>query len=73
MRYLLLLLVVLLIAWRWRTRRAAKDREPSEGSPQRPIEMLSCSHCGIHIAAHEATQGETGVYCSAAHKRLREA
>jgi uncharacterized protein len=72
MKYLLLLLLALLIAWQWRTRRAAKDREPKPGSAQRPIEMLACSHCGTHVVAHEATQGESGVYCSAAHKRLHE-
>ena len=72
MKYLLLLLLALLIAWQWRTRRAAKDREPKPGSPQRPIEMLACSHCGTHVVAQEATQGESGVYCSAAHKRLHE-
>ncbi len=72
MKYLLLLLVALLIAWQWRTHRAAKDREPQSGSQQKPIEMLACSHCGTHVAAHEATQGESGAYCSAAHKRLHE-
>ena len=72
MKYLLLLLVALLIAWQWRTHRAAKDREPKAGSA-RPIEMLACTHCGTHVAALEATQGESGVYCSAAHKRLHEA
>ena len=73
MKYLLLLLVALLIAWQWRTHRAAKDREPKVGSPQKPIEMLACSHCGTHVAVQEAIQGESGVYCSAAHKRLHEA
>ncbi len=73
MKYLLLLLVALLIAWQWRTYRAAKDRKPKAGSPQSPIEMLACTHCGTHVAALEATQGESGVYCSAAHKRLHEA
>ena len=73
MKYLLLLLVALLIAWQWRTHRAAKDREPKAGSPQKPIEMLACNHCGAHVAAQEAIQGESGVYCSAAHKRLHEA
>jgi uncharacterized protein len=72
MKYLLLLLIALLIAWQWRTHRAAKDRKPKPGSPQRPIEMLACSHCGTHVVAHEATQGDSGVYCSAAHKRLHE-
>ncbi len=73
MKYLLLLLLALLIAWQWRTHRAAKDREPKAGSPQKPIEMLACRHCGTHVAAQEATQGEAGVYCSTAHKRLHEA
>lgn len=72
MKYLLLLLVALLIAWQWRTHRAAKDREPKAGSPQRPIEMLACSHCGTHVVAQEATHGDSGVYCNAAHKRLHE-
>lgn len=73
MKYLLLLLLALLIVWQWRTHRSAKDREPPAGSPQRPIDMLACSHCGIHIAAHEATHGASGIYCSAAHQRLHEA
>jgi uncharacterized protein len=72
MKYLLLFLLALLIAWQWRTYRSKKYKEPRAGSPELPIEMVACRHCGTHVAAQEATQGPDGVYCSAAHRRLHE-
>lgn len=72
MKYLLVLLIALLIVWQWRTNRSSKGRDPAADASNGPIEMLACSHCGIHIAAHEAARGESGVYCSAAHQRLHE-
>ena len=72
MKYLLLFLLGMLIVWQWRTHRSAKEKEPQAGSPQRPIDMVPCKHCGTHVASQEATQGTEGLYCSPAHRRLNE-
>jgi uncharacterized protein len=34
-----------------------------------PEAMVDCAHCGLHLPASEAVQGDAGqVYCSAAHR-----
>lgn len=75
MKYLLLLLVGLLIAWQWRSYRdrEARKQPPPRGSARQPIEMVSCAQCGMHIAAPEAVPGRLGSYCSAAHRQRHEA
>jgi uncharacterized protein len=76
MKYLLLLLVALLIVWQWRSYRDREARKapPSRGSAERPIEMVSCLHCGMHLAVSEAVQGQRGGnYCSGAHRQRHEA
>ncbi|MDH4481899.1 MAG: PP0621 family protein [Rhodoferax sp.] len=75
MKYLLLLLVALLIVWQWRTYRDRKARQqpPPRGSAKQPLEMVSCSQCGMHIAASDAVVGRLGSYCSAAHLQRHEA
>jgi uncharacterized protein len=74
MKFLLLLAVVLLVAWLWRSSRR-------EGSPKRaakpppgpgPQEMVRCAHCGVHLPHGEALVGRIGLYCSAEHRQLAE-
>jgi uncharacterized protein len=74
-KYLLLLLVALLILWQWRTwrDRGARDDTPSQGSPPRPIEMVACLQCGMHVALSEAVSGRLGRYCSVSHCQRHEA
>jgi uncharacterized protein len=73
-KYLVLFLVFLFFAWRWRAARIApvrdanKPRQP-KGDPQA---VVACDHCGLHIPAADALDGSRGVYCSAAHRQLRE-
>jgi uncharacterized protein len=74
-KYLLAFLIVLLVAWRWRTARAAqRGGEPHNPSSATngPVEMVRCGHCGVHLPASEAVAGSKGRYCSLAHQRKTE-
>lgn len=73
MRFLLVFLVVLILAWRWRTWREATQRQrqvPSQS--QKTTEMVTCHQCGVHIPVQEAVVGIRGSYCSAAHRLSME-
>lgn len=74
MRYLLILLVVLLVAWRWKTARAAMQRKAQHQQTAAPAAqaMVCCAQCGLHVPTHDAVTGANGAYCSAAHLRLAE-
>jgi uncharacterized protein len=77
MKYLLLLAVVLLAAWLWRSQRGAlPDSKRSDaaapGPGQDPQTMVVCAHCGVHLPQAEAVTGRLGWYCSAQHRQLAE-
>ena len=71
MRYLLLLLVALLIVWKWRTARSSRSDRQAPRADE-PIEMVACAFCGLHLAKKDAVTGGRGFYCSAAHQRSHE-
>jgi len=69
MRYVLIFLAVLLLAWRWRASRSTPKptaRQPQNTAPN-ALTMVRCSHCGVHLPAHDAVQGASGTYCGADH------
>ena len=75
MKFLLLLAVVLLVAWLWRSsRREGPPRRAAEPPPRPPgpQEMVRCAHCGVHLPHGEAQVGRIGLYCSAEHRQLAE-
>ena len=82
MKFLLLFLVVLAGVWLWRRNRAedaqndAEAQAPQAPKPppavQAPAEMVSCSHCGLHLPAADALPGKQGHYCSADHLHRHE-
>jgi uncharacterized protein len=73
-KYLLLFLVFVVVAWRWRAARTpAARKEPKPRPPDTaPSAMVACAHCGVHLPTAEATPGHQGTYCSVAHRQLRE-
>lgn len=74
MRFLLVFLVVLILAWRWRTwREAAKSKNRAAGN-DRPqfTDTVACSKCGVHLPVQDAVVGTLGVYCSAGHRIAME-
>lgn len=76
MKFLLLLAVVLLAAWAWRSARRdapGADRPPSPPpAPPDPQEMVRCAHCGVHLPRGDAVVGRIGLYCSQEHRQSAE-
>lgn len=75
MKYLLVL-AVLLIAWYlWRSARDREDDErrrppPPAPPPALPLDMVRCPVCALHLPRPDAVAGASGrLYCSAEHRR----
>ena len=74
MRLLVLLLVVLLAVWMWRSNRQARSESVAkkpESSPQ-TVEMVGCRLCSVHVALADAVQGSKGPYCCLEHRQQAE-
>ncbi len=75
-KYLLVLLVVAIGIWSLLSRLRRPDRDGADAKPRRkptgdkPVEMLRCAHCGLHLAATEAVIESGRPFCSEAHRRL---
>ena len=75
MKFLLLLAIVLLLAWLWRSGRrgaSSTDAAARPASPPGPQEMVRCAHCGVHLPHSDAVVGRIGLYCSPEHRQLAE-
>ncbi len=75
MKYLLLLLVVGYVLWRWREGQAVR-RSPPPPDPAQPgqtIEMVACAHCGVHLPVLQALAVRGVYFCSAAHQKAHGA
>ncbi len=78
MKYLVLLIVVVVFVWHWRSTRRAEIAErqrkvhPAPNPPRGPEDMVQCGYCQVHIAQSDATVGRQGAYCCAEHRALAE-
>ena len=70
MKYLLVLVVVLVVLWLARSARrvGSAPARPADKGRAGPEEMVSCSHCGVHLPRREALVTQQGLYCSEAHR-----
>ncbi len=76
MKYLLVLIVVLIAVWVWRSNRAAeKPPSPLRAEPQGDgaIDMVGCDLCGLHCPREDLVIGGKGAYCCAQHRQQAEA
>jgi len=76
MRALLILAIVVLAVWLWRSGRrdtSGTDRPAPPAAPPGPQEMVRCAHCGVHLPRSDAVAGRLGLYCSAEHRQSAEA
>jgi uncharacterized protein len=73
-KFLLVFLVVLVIAWRWRSWResAQRDKSNAKVGDKPSAEMIPCRQCGVHLPANEAVPGTLGRYCSQEHRQKAE-
>jgi uncharacterized protein len=73
MKFLLVLAVVLLGAWLWRSGRQDKvlRQKPPAAAPG-PQEMVSCQLCAVHFPKADAITGREGLYCCTEHCQRAE-
>jgi len=67
-KYLLLLLVVGYVLWRWRQGQAVRRSAPPP-NPAQTIEMVACAHCGVHLPVLQALTVRGAHFCSSAHQK----
>jgi uncharacterized protein len=73
MKALLLLAVIFVGVWLWRSRQDGLNRPaPPPPAPPKALDMVQCAQCGLHVAIGEAVQGNQGPYCSQAHLKQSE-
>ena len=68
MKYLLLLLLIGVLWWRWKKAQAGEARMELPPVPKSE-NMLACSHCGVHQPASDCLRDGERVYCCAAHRQ----
>ena len=75
-KYLLVLLVVAIGIWSLLSRLRGPERDGGAAKTRRkpagdkPVQMLRCAHCGLHLAASEAVVDRDRPFCSEAHRQL---
>jgi uncharacterized protein len=74
MKYLLVLAVVMIALWLWRSGRSADQAGKGASHPgtaAQPQDMVECPVCSVHLPRSDALPGPNGrLYCCAEH-RLR--
>ena len=78
MKFLLVLIVVMVGVWIWRSNRAAERAEEDNsrrprGKPAGAIDMGRCDLCGMHCPGDDLVKGRRGAYCSTEHRDQAEA
>jgi uncharacterized protein len=73
-KYLLVLLVVGFGLWTLlsRLRGGGADAPPpgAKTKTAKPVVMVQCAHCGLHLSAADALPEGSRLYCSDDHRRL---
>lgn len=80
MKYVVVLVVVMVAIWVWRSNRA-EERAEQRAAPRpgrRPavansVDMIGCDLCGVHCPSDDLVRGHTGVYCCSQHRDQAEA
>ena len=75
MKYLVLLAVLIGVVW-W-LRQSGRHRTPTPPGPNAspsdsPQDMVSCTHCQVHVPRSDAIAGACGLYCCTQHQQQHE-
>ena len=74
MKFVLVVLAVIVLLWLLRgTLSRARPTAAKRPAAGRPLPMLACAQCGMHLPANEALPGRGGVFCGEAHRAAYEA
>ncbi|MCW5641828.1 MAG: hypothetical protein KIT63_07025 [Rhodoferax sp.] len=75
MKYLLVLAVVMVAIWIWRSNRAEERSESRRDRPRREaaaVDMVGCDVCGLHCPRQDVIVGRRGMYCCDQHRNQAE-
>ena len=75
MKLLLVLAVIVIGVWMWRTGRqdsVSRQQAKPPAAPTGPQEMVSCQFCDLHIPKADAVVGRKGLYCGPEHLQRAE-
>jgi len=75
MKFLLVLAVVVIGVWLWRSGRqdsVTRDTPKPPKNPAAPQEMVSCQWCAVHVPRSDAIAGRLGLYCCSDHQQRAE-
>jgi uncharacterized protein len=75
MKYVVVVGLILLVFWAWRSSR--KNRVNDKSSHQaassnqqiKATQIVACKVCGLHLPHTDAVAGKQGLYCSIAHRQ----
>ncbi len=74
MKFFLVLSVVVLAIWLWRSNRESQPGSKPKNPPtsRAPLEMVGCDLCQVHVLVADAVQGKKGFYCCQEHRQRAE-
>jgi len=74
MKLLLILLLVLVGIFLWRSNRQADSQRRAQqtGTTAPPLDMVRCALCSVHVPSADAVPGTKGLYCSVDHLHRAE-
>lgn len=70
MKYLLVIVVLFVVLWLWRSGRGGPQTPPRRGNASPPpprLEMVRCRVCGVHLPEADAVRADSVYYCSVEH------
>jgi len=73
MKYALILGLVLVVIWLWRSSRKKMASPPAaRAQVAKSTEVVACAVCSVHLPRTDAVAGKHGLYCSAAHRQQED-
>ena len=76
MKYALILGLVLVVFWLWRSARQAQvitknqaNARKTPASLEKVTEIVACRVCQVHLPRNDSISGAHGSYCSAEHRQ----